>query len=128
MTPTFRIADAAGGGPCSPGFTQALGLFDQAREYTLLEMIDAGLEIENVEWIVWQKVRTDTATLGAVRLWAAALGCEDVASMAADACSTAIRGALRDHARDLARAGKSPQVAARLTRTWCRNAMIAAFA
>lgn len=125
---TFRVSDAAGGGPCSSGFGLAVRLFDQQREYSVAEMLAAGLAPEHVEWIIFHKARGNPDVLAGVRAWAALLYAELGPDASIDDAISILRRAWASAVKDLIRSGLSQARATRRATARYHEAMAQAFA
>lgn len=125
---TFRVSDAAGGNPCSPGFGQAVALFDPAQDYSVAQMLEAGLSPEYVDWIVMHKASQDDDALAGLRRWAGLLGADLADDATYQDASRALQRAWAAEVKALCLTGMAKAKAGRVAGAHYRETMIAAFA
>jgi hypothetical protein len=101
MTITFKLDMAEKA--CSPGLDQACSLFEPGQEYTLIEMVQAGLDIRHVAWMISARVAQDGSTMGLMRTWARACCKQQKVRRASfgtvQECGEAIQSAMRQWAK-----------------------------
>lgn len=101
MTLKFKLEMAEGA--CRPGLARAESLFDPKKQYTLIEMIEMGLGMDNVMWMIIQRAKLDSSTMPLIQAWAKACCAEQkvrkVCFDTAPDCIEAISASVRQWAK-----------------------------
>lgn len=95
----FNLETGRAAGACSPGFAQAQSVLQPGRDYTAIELLEAGLTVDNLIWLIGTLSPTNPDCLAVLQRWAR--NCGASSDLTSQECADFVAASVRDKAREL---------------------------